>query len=222
MFRELLNLVAEIFYPTRCLNCKKALTDRGVLCPVCRCILERKEFYRGEDYACPHLEGFYLFYDYSGALREALLQAKFYNKRMFVERLAREMKNLSWGELEKRWSLEKNVLVVPIPTDKERAKARGFDVPQEIFNPWCNKENLELRGCLERIKASLPQFGLNKRQRKANVKGCWQVRESVENRQILLVDDIFTSGATMNEAARCLKEAGAAQVYGLALTGGKK
>ena len=222
MIQELLYLIGEIFYPSRCLKCKKEITDRGVLCPVCRFMLHERRFFRGLDYECKFLDGFFIYYRYEGSMREALLQAKFFHRKSFVKKLAVEMENLSFSDLAGVWNLSEDTWVVPIPTDKNRAKARGFDLPQEVFHSWTTKEKLKWKLCLERIKGSEPQFGLNQQARKKNVIGCWQVCEAVVGRHILLVDDIFTTGATMNEAARCLKEAGAAKVYAVALSGGKK
>ncbi len=221
MIQELLQIIVDIFYPIRCLNCHKEIADRGVLCPVCGAMLQDARFFRREDFGCPYLDGIFMFYRYEKAVREALLEAKFYHKKVYVGRLAAEQEKVDYGRLAGKWALPENVLVTPIPTDKQRAKARGFDLPEEIFREWCAKNQLEWKLCLSRVKPSQPQYGLNKQQRKENVAGCWEVCRSVNRRHILLADDIFTTGATMNEGARCLKEAGAAKVYAMALAGGK-
>lgn len=221
MFQELLHLVAEIFYPNRCLNCHKETADGGVLCPVCRLLLQHEKFLPGESCDCKYLDGIFFSYGYEGTIRKALLEAKFYYKKTFAERLAVEQCYVDYGRLVKVWQLPKNVLITPIPTDKRRAKARGFDLSEKIFQNWCRKEKLEWQLILERVKHSEPQFGLTKKQRVDNVRDCWRVGANITQRQIILVDDIFTTGATMNEAARCLKQAGAAKVYGVTLTGGK-
>ena len=221
MIQQFFHLVLEIFYPTRCLNCHKEMAEGGVLCPVCRSLLQHERFFPGADYDCKYLDGIFFSYGYKGAIREALLEAKFYYKKSFAQRLAVEQGYMDYGRLADVWQLQENVMVTPIPTDKRRAKARGFDLPEKIFHNWCRKEKLEWQLSLERVKHSEPQFGLTKRQRVDNVRNCWSVCANTAQRQIILVDDIFTTGATMNEAARCLKQAGAAKVYGVALAGGK-
>lgn len=222
MIREIWQIITEIFYPIGCLQCLKTITDRGALCPVCRSILREARFFTGRLYECRYLDGFFIFYRYEKGIRKALLEAKFFHKKNYVHRLAKEMLYLEYAKLATVWHLPDNVVVTPIPTDRARAKARGFELPQEIFRPWCRKENLKWRLCLERQKKSEPQFGLTKQQRKKNVKDCWRVCEKVTGLNILLVDDIFTTGATTDEAARCLKEAGATKVYAIALASGKR
>ena len=72
---------------------------------------------------------------------------------------------------------------------------------------------------LARIKATAPQYGLAPDKRRSNVRGCFAVQGDVRGAKILLVDDILTTGATLDEAAKTLKQAGAKSVYALTLCG---
>jgi ComF family protein len=71
------------------------------------------------------------------------------------------------------------------------------------------------RDCLRRIRDTESQFALTPRERRANLRGAFEVRQSADliGREVLLVDDIYTSGATARECARVLRQAGAVKVW---------
>jgi competence protein ComFC len=111
-------------------------------------------------------------------------------------------------------------LLVPIPLSKRKMKWRGFNQSQEIarqlsdyLNIPCCSENLV------KTKKTLSQTGLKKKEREKNVRNSFKIKnhQLVDNKRIFLVDDVVTTGATMEEAARILKEAGAKEVWGIAL-----
>ena len=79
-----------------------------------------------------------------------------------------------------------------------------------------------LNNVLIRVKETLPQVDLEGRDRKENVKGSFfcQKPDLIKGKKIFLVDDVYTTGSTMEEAVRILKEAGAKEVWGLAVARG--
>ncbi len=101
--------------------------------------------------------------------------------------------------------------VVPIPLHRKREQDRGFN-QSEILARVVGKrlERPVLRKTLRRIRATLPQTG-KPRERVRNVRGAFAVvkPERIEGRSLLLVDDVFTTGATVNECAKVLMKAGA-------------
>jgi predicted amidophosphoribosyltransferase len=70
---------------------------------------------------------------------------------------------------------------------------------------------------LIKVKETLPQVGLTAKEREKNIKGSFLVKndKEIKNKKIILVDDVFTTGSTMEEACRALKEVGAKQVWGI-------
>lgn len=104
-------------------------------------------------------------------------------------------------------------VIVPVPLHSRRERERGFNQARELakrasLNP---RDNL-----LQRITETAPQASLpDRRARRANVKGAFQADAGVRGLSVLLVDDVMTSGATINEAARALKVAGAETVTAL-------
>ncbi len=110
-------------------------------------------------------------------------------------------------------------LVVPVPLGKGRKKERGYNqvglvaMPLAAFNHW----NYSPRG-LARIRETRSQVGLTIDQRKENVSGAFQGDETlVSGLNILLMDDVATTGATLSASAKALMDAGAHNVYALTL-----
>jgi ComF family protein len=105
--------------------------------------------------------------------------------------------------------------VVPVPLHGKRQRERSFNQSEVLGRRLAQRLRTPFHGgCLIRCKYTGSQTELNARQRRANVKGAFRVRrkERVQERSILLVDDVMTTGATTNECARVLKGAGAVEV----------
>jgi len=113
--------------------------------------------------------------------------------------------------------------LLPIPLEKRRLKKRGFNQAEEIAIHLAQfLEKPVLTDVLIKIKPTLDQVGLTKEEREENIKGAYlcQKPDLAKNRKILLIDDIFTTGSTMEEAASTLKKSGAREVWGLAVARG--
>lgn len=103
-------------------------------------------------------------------------------------------------------------LLLPVPLHAKRLKARGFNQALLLARGFTDKLiDFEL---LTRERHTVPQVGLNPKERRDNVKGAFAVSrpETVQGKNILLIDDLFTTGATAKECARVLRGAGAARV----------
>lgn len=106
-------------------------------------------------------------------------------------------------------------LVVPMPLSRERMRERGFNQALEIAKPIAAALGIELRAdiCL-RVQHAPPQSVLAWEDRAKNIAGAFVCMEDVSGRSIAVVDDVLTTGATLNEIARVLRKRGAAQVTG--------
>jgi len=116
--------------------------------------------------------------------------------------------------------MERIDLVLPVPLHSTKFRQRQFNQSKLLAEPlakWFSKR-LEHRA-LVKIKNSAAQINLSRRQRLDNVRGSFRVRDAklVENKNILLVDDVLTTGATVGECARTLSEAGANRIAVLTL-----
>lgn len=108
-------------------------------------------------------------------------------------------------------------LITPVPLHWRRAFFRRFNQAAELARPLARRSDARFApGIVHRIRPTRHQVGLTARQRKANVRRAFRVpdraREQVFGRRVLLVDDVLTTGATVNAAARVLRKAGADRV----------
>ena len=111
-------------------------------------------------------------------------------------------------------------LLIPVPLHKSRLRQRGFNQTVILGNILKKKYHLPLRAnILQRTTHTPPQVTLPVKERKANMRNAFKVNEpgSVEGKTILLLDDVYTTGATMNECARILKKSGASRVDGFVI-----
>ena len=106
-----------------------------------------------------------------------------------------------------------------IPTDPGRLRQRGFDLPTVLFSERAKDFGGVWKQTLCRTRKTLPMYGLSAEERRRNLQDCFAVTGNVRGKSIVLVDDIFTTGATFSAAAAVLKEAGAETVKGLAFCG---
>ncbi len=199
-----------MFFVQSCSVCN-AETESGVFCPACR----RSELLLEAMPGLLNLDGAVMGYKYSGALKEMLHKLKFEGESKFLQPLAEEAVFLAQAYGESCFDM-----VVSVTTDAARRKQRGFDIPESIFSgALAVKGGAWQPQVLARIKATAPQYGLAPDKRRSNVRGCFAVQGDVRGAKILLVDDILTTGATLDEAAKTLKQAGAKSVYALTLCG---
>jgi ComF family protein len=105
--------------------------------------------------------------------------------------------------------------VIPVPLHPTRQRERGFNQSEELARHFCKVTHLPLwNKNLCRVRPTLIQAGLSRRGRRLNIKGafCLLHPETVKGKKILLLDDVFTTGVTLNECSLVLKKAGAAKV----------
>jgi ComF family protein len=105
-------------------------------------------------------------------------------------------------------------LIIPVPLHLKRLKHRGFNQANEVALYLSKKMSIKLDNTLvERIKLTHTQRGLNLKQRKANLKGAFaKTGKRFTQKHIVLVDDVMTTGNTVNEMAKVLKQSGVKQV----------
>jgi ComF family protein len=123
------------------------------------------------------------------------------------------------AEVARRQAMEWRAhVVVPVPLHAARRRERGYNQAELIARPLARCLGLKLESrALQRVKQRPPQLVLSRTERWQSVRGAYAAREKarVDNLRILLIDDVMTTGATLDACARALKKAGAAAVFGL-------
>ncbi len=132
---------------------------------------------------------------------------------------------LLWTTFRQYWKEKDIDLIVPVPLHRMRLRKRGFNHVHLIIKEWCRvvpeivMPRIARKNILERTRHTEPQTALGSKQRLVNIKNAFRVSDGqkVTDKRILLVDDVYTTGATANECARVLTKAGAKQVDVLTL-----
>ena len=115
-----------------------------------------------------------------------------------------------------------NVLITDVPLHKNRLKSRGYNQSELLAKELSQLLNLEyMPSCLTRKIDTKPQFKLDKKKRRENILGAFvvnpKIKTSIKGKRIILVDDIATTGATLRECAKILKQSGVEKVIGVTL-----
>lgn len=199
-----------------CTKCRAGILNlTGDVCP--RCALPLPDVGNDAD-DCARCRGRKFRFDhvwtlgfYRGVLREAIICMK----RQYYEPLVFAVGRLLAERLGERIRLAQPDLIVPVPIHWTRRWSRKMNVSELLVEAMRRKLKVptakKLLGCCRKLKK---QGTLQPEQRILNVRGAFRVSMSydIKNLHILLVDDVMTTGATANEAAKSLRKAGAAQV----------
>lgn len=213
------NFLLDVFFPKFCFGCQK---EGGYLCPDCKSVLGISGFHL--ENRTKNLADLYFALEYKVPLVKNLIQKFKYEP--FAREIASDLASLiieHFRQLEKVPDFlkeGKDFLMVAVPLDNRRLRWRGFNQSEEIAKAISKFLEIPLLfDVLLKTKETPPQVALSGRERKENVRGIFLIKDKklVENKKILLVDDVYTTGSTMEEAARVLKEAGAKGVIGLAV-----
>ena len=206
-----------------CATCVAAITRPGEpFCSVCGVPLDDLA-YSGSPEVCADCVGgrgfeaarTYGLFD--GLLRDALRRLKYQGDK----RLAEPLGHLLLDVGQETYLLQDYDAIVPVPLHRDRFKERGFNQCYLLARPLAREARLPIVPALERLVNATAQVGLKGAARRANVQDVFTVHprkaSDVSRRRILLIDDVITTAATVDECARVLTRAGAKAVDVLAV-----
>lgn len=160
-------------------------------------------------------------FDRTGGLREILHNLKYGGLTQLGHELGillwyRVMKTSVWAE---RW--QQNTLLLPVPMHASRRRNRGYNQTEEIVSGIQRVSGMEVipEYAVKRIRATMSQTGFSQRERLQNMSGVFKIEDSgfIRDRNIVIIDDVLTTGATMFELAGTLNASGAKAVWILAI-----
>ncbi|MBQ5431573.1 MAG: ComF family protein [Lachnospiraceae bacterium] len=219
----------KLLYPRRCPGCDKLLEpDQKVLCARCDDLVKRtgevvcvtcgKPLKNETRDLCPDCRKGHNFvagralFVYDGPMKEAMYRLKYDNRRCYARNFAVEAKK-TYAGLMRAWGIE---CVVPIPMFAPKERKRGYNQARVLAQNIAEEFGLPVADLLERVEDTPPMKGLSPFDRRSNVKKAFHMKESeVQFNRILVVDDIFTTGATMDAVAEVLMSHGVQAVYAL-------
>ena len=213
-----------MFFPSKCALCDEIIDRGAVFCTSCfpeipwivgktceKCGIEVNINYpspicaRCREAKFPFERNISLMM-HEKAGKRAVLNAKFYKKASI-----RELTYLLTNKI-----LEENIkvdMVTFIPMTVKQEKEKGYHLTLLMAKTIAEIMNVPCGEALEKIKDTLSQKGLTKKQRIINLRGAFIAKEYVKGKNVLIVDDVFTTGSTMKEATKALKKRGAKNVY---------
>jgi len=224
----------ELLYPNTCCFCGK--TNKNSRCFVCEkeieyvkepvCKICGKPISREEKECCADCERESHFFEqgksvwiHKGPVRGSIYQFKYHNRRIYGEYYAKEMCRL-YKEKIREWDID---LIVPVPLHPKRKRQRGYNQAAVLAKLLGKHLRIPVEEhCVLRTKNTKPQKALENKERKKNMKDAFSVQKlKKEWKNILIIDDIYTTGSTINEVAKCLKKKGAQKVFFLTISIGQ-
>ena len=212
----MLEKIQNIIYPPKCGICGKI--DKEYICKKCQKKLETEAIWQKEEIQNPYIFFCELnsIFQYQGTIREKIIDYKFNEKSYLYKTFV--------NFILKNTKLYKNIkaydIIIPVPISKKRKRERGYNQSLLIAREIAHKTNLELmNNCLIKTKNIIEQSKLNKEERAQNIYGVYELKNKqlIENKKILLIDDIYTTGSTVNECSRILRKAKPAKIGVLVL-----
>ncbi len=199
-----------LFNSGGCQICHSEEIDENNLCANCVSLIAPiyEEYPLNQDV----LKKVYLSCGYNEMTQELIHRFKFNHERWIEDVFSYYL-----AQTILKYKLHREYLITYVPMDRRSYLKRGYNQSQTLASATAEHLGMEVCDLLRKVGKHRPQVGLNLRERKLNVKDSFTAREDLEDKKIIVIDDVLTTGATLDDCARALYETGAAEVVGLTI-----
>lgn len=215
---NIFRFLTQLLFPPKCVLCGKLLEKEEMdLCRECRSIHFSNSIIKNR---WLFLDSFFFVWYYEGNVRKSLLRYKFRGARRLAPAYGRMLAMRVLQELPEGFDI-----LTWIPVSAKRKASRGYDQVELIARAVGRELGMKPKPLLKKVRDNPPQSSLtDNSMRKRNVSGVYLFRggTDISGKRILLLDDILTTGATAEEAARTLLCAGAEEVHCAAMAAARK
>lgn len=200
-FKTVYKFILNAFFPARCPYCNEVVFRNDEACDECKKILQYDNIVTPL-YKSRNISPF----KYSGINKKAVLKFKFYNNPNYSEQMAISMKQAINREYDEYFDI-----ITCVPFTKKRYLERGYNQSQLLAENLGNLFDIKFQSVLLKIRDNESQHTLSKDKRKKNVEGVFDINPEykITGKNILLIDDILTTGSTLNECINVLYKSGA-------------
>ena len=236
VFKYAKNFILDLLFPPFCIGCGR---EETYLCQDCASRIEILEYQycpfcntpkiTPDGKTCPscrkskNLSGLYSATSYQDPLVKKMISL--FKYKPFIKELSKPLTSLIIAHFQILGKMPEDFnqfTLIPVPLHKKQLKKRGYNQSAELAKEISLRFKIPiLNNALVKIKQTISQTKLNRTERLKNVRGVFEINPSfsasIKNKKILLVDDVFTTGSTMEECAKTLKKAGAKEVWGVTI-----
>jgi len=240
-YSKIKNFFLDLFFPKFCLGCNR---EGDFLCQDCRAALDICQYnyclcdkpkrlpadsQSGKCSLCQtkKLDGLFyaLSYQEKQLTKKLIYQFKY---QPYLKELSKDLASLiaehlilSGKNTDQIWQ---DAILIPVPLHKKKFNERGYNQSQELAKELSKILKISVASnCLIKTKSTTPQMELNRDEREKNLLGTFVIarsnrdKQSIKDKKVFLVDDVYTTGSTMHECAKVLKSAGAKSVWGICI-----
>jgi competence protein ComFC len=232
--KKLFELCIEFAFPTQCVACK--IYKQGFICNECRASLENitpesfisrkpsKDWEIEETLkSMTYLEKVYYFYYYNHVIHSLITEIKYEGRKQLIKYVidlilqSKEFQNINFTDIQ---------LITSVPLHKDKAASRGFNHSQLLAQELSRSLNIPYIDILEKHRSTKNQADLDRQKRLTNLENAFSINpnltKDLDVNSILIIDDICSTGATLNECAKTIKKFYPnTKIYGLCLARGK-
>lgn len=214
--RWVINIFWELLYPSSCLGCQ---IKGEIVCSNCIFKINRNEKEQGGDIIA-------IFQYHDPLVKKLIWNLKYYHHPYLGQKIGAMLYDETIEDIAdlKTFTMGSSIIVIPVPISKNKLKIRGYNQVEKIAMGFCERGRQGIfilkNNLIYKKIETIPQARINNREKRLkNIKGSFQIKNpsQIIGKTIIVIDDVTTTGGTMNEIINILKKEGAKKVLGLVL-----